>query len=122
MEFHCALSAGTLFPERTNKNVDLFIQKIITDKHFILHYFLQAGSYWVVLMDKYAADFALLIFGLCECVGLGWIYGVRRFINDIRTMVGDRIVEGPFFKWFPLNWCALTPAILSVSIRDSLNR
>lgn len=73
----------------------------------------QAGSYWVVLMDKYAADFALLIYGLCECVGLGWCYGIRRFINDIRTMIGSKWVDQLPFKWFPLNWCALTPAILS---------
>ncbi|WP_411025584.1 hypothetical protein, partial [Salmonella sp. s55004] len=65
------------------------------------------------LMDKYAADFALLIFGLSECIAIGWLYGAKRFINDIRTMVGDRIVENFFFKWWPLNWCALTPAVLS---------
>lgn len=65
-------------------------------------------------MDKYAADFALLIFGLCECIALGWVYGVKKFVNDIRTMVGNRIVDHPLFKWWLVNWCALTPAVLSV--------
>ncbi|XP_022100179.1 sodium- and chloride-dependent glycine transporter 1-like isoform X2 [Acanthaster planci] len=73
----------------------------------------QAGNYWVILMDKYAADFALLIFGLCECIGLGWLYGVRRFFNDIRCMISDRLVDFPLFKWWGVQWCALTPAILS---------
>ncbi|XP_072023951.1 LOW QUALITY PROTEIN: sodium- and chloride-dependent neutral and basic amino acid transporter B(0+)-like [Amphiura filiformis] len=73
----------------------------------------QAGSYWVVLMDKYAADFALLIFAFMECIGIGWIYGAKRFTNDIRTMVGDRIVDSVLFKWWSLNWCFLTPAVLS---------
>ncbi|XP_033636428.1 sodium- and chloride-dependent glycine transporter 1-like isoform X1 [Asterias rubens] len=73
----------------------------------------QAGNYWVILMDKYAADFALLIFGLCECIGMGWFYGVRRFFNDIRTMISDRLVDNVFFKWWGVLWCALTPAILS---------
>ena len=67
-------------------------------------------------MDKYAADFALLIFGLCECIGLGWLYGVRRFFNDIRCMICDRLVDCPLFKWWGMQWCALTPAILSVSV------
>ncbi|XP_071837650.1 sodium- and chloride-dependent glycine transporter 1-like isoform X2 [Apostichopus japonicus] len=80
----------------------------------------QAGNYWVILMDKYAADFALLIFGLCECIALGWLYGYKRFTNDIRTMVGDRIVDNVFFKWWPLNWCALTPAVLSFVLLFSL--
>lgn len=73
----------------------------------------QAGNYWVILMDKYAADFALLIFGLCECIALGWVYGVKKFVNDIRTMIGSRIVDHPVFKWWLVNWCALTPAVLS---------
>lgn len=72
----------------------------------------QAGGYWVILMDKYAADFALLIFGLCECIGIGWIYGARRFINDIRTMLGDRIVDHPLFNFWPLCWCCITPGVL----------
>ncbi|XP_071495211.1 sodium- and chloride-dependent glycine transporter 1-like [Diadema antillarum] len=73
----------------------------------------QAGNYWVILMDKYAADFALLIFGMSECIGMGWIYGVKTFTNDIRSMLGDRIVDHPLFNWWKLNWCFLTPAVLS---------
>ncbi|XP_041476056.1 sodium- and chloride-dependent glycine transporter 1-like [Lytechinus variegatus] len=72
----------------------------------------QAGGYWVILMDKYAADFALLIFGLCECIGIGWIYGARRFMNDIRTMLGDKIVDHPLFNFWPLTWCCITPGVL----------
>ncbi|XP_072173164.1 sodium- and chloride-dependent glycine transporter 1-like [Diadema setosum] len=72
----------------------------------------QAGGYWVILMDKYAADFALLIFGLCECIGLGWIYGVKRFTNDIRSMLGDRIVDNVLFNFWPLTWCCITPGVL----------
>lgn len=69
-------------------------------------------------MDKYAADFALLIFGMSECIGLGWIYGVKNFTNDIRSMLGDRIVDNPLFNWWKLNWCFLTPAVLSVSVNN----
>ncbi|XP_033124324.1 sodium- and chloride-dependent glycine transporter 2-like [Anneissia japonica] len=73
----------------------------------------RGGNFWVILMDKYAADFALLIYGLCECIGLGWLYGAKRFINDIRSMIGNRLVDTRLFMWWPINWCALTPAVLS---------
>ena len=76
---------------------------------------IQAGPYWVELMDSYGASFSLLIYGLCECIAISWFYGVKRFINDIRTMVGDSYVDFPSFFWWPLNWCAITPALLSVS-------
>ncbi|XP_022099145.1 sodium- and chloride-dependent glycine transporter 1-like [Acanthaster planci] len=72
-----------------------------------------AGPYWVSLMDSYGAGFALLIYGLCECVAISWLYGIKRFKNDIRTMIGDGWVDFPLFIWWPLNWCCITPALLS---------
>jgi solute carrier family 6 amino acid transporter-like protein 5/7/9/14 len=72
-----------------------------------------AGPYWVSLMDSYGAGFALLIYGLCECVAISWLYGIKRFKNDIRTMIGDGWVDFPTFLWWPLNWCCITPALLS---------
>ncbi|XP_071802428.1 sodium- and chloride-dependent glycine transporter 1-like [Asterias amurensis] len=71
-----------------------------------------AGPYWVSLMDSYGAGFALLIYGLCECIAISWFYGVKRFKNDIRTMIGDGWVDFPLFVWWPLNWCVFTPALL----------
>ncbi|XP_022099144.1 sodium- and chloride-dependent glycine transporter 1-like [Acanthaster planci] len=73
----------------------------------------RAGPYWVELMDSYGASFSLLIYGLCECIAISWLYGIKRFKNDIRTMIGDSWVDFPTFVWWPLNWCAITPALLS---------
>ncbi|XP_072017386.1 sodium- and chloride-dependent neutral and basic amino acid transporter B(0+)-like [Amphiura filiformis] len=84
----------------------------------IIGYFLgftcitEAGPYWVSLIDSYAASFALLLFGICETIGLAWFYGVKRFTNDIRTMIGDGYVDFFLFKWWPLLWTAVTPAVL----------
>jgi solute carrier family 6 amino acid transporter-like protein 5/7/9/14 len=72
-----------------------------------------AGYYWVDLMDSYGAGFALLIYGLCECVAISWFYGAKRFKNDIRTMIGDGWVDFIGFAWWPLNWCCITPALLT---------
>ncbi|XP_038045589.1 sodium- and chloride-dependent glycine transporter 1-like [Patiria miniata] len=73
----------------------------------------RAGPYWVSLMDSYGAGFALLIYGLCECIAMSWFYGVKRFKNDIRTMIGSGWVDFPLFLWWPINWCCITPALLS---------
>ncbi|XP_071820221.1 sodium- and chloride-dependent neutral and basic amino acid transporter B(0+)-like isoform X1 [Apostichopus japonicus] len=73
----------------------------------------RAGIYWVNLMDSYGASFALLIFAICECASISWIYGGKRFINDIRTMIGSQWVDFPLFYWWPINWCIITPALLS---------
>ncbi|XP_071477252.1 sodium- and chloride-dependent neutral and basic amino acid transporter B(0+)-like [Diadema antillarum] len=72
----------------------------------------EAGPYWVSLMDSYGAGFALVMFGICETAGLSWLYGVRRFCNDIRTMIGDGIVDFPLFYWWPFMWSVITPALL----------
>ncbi|XP_071954114.1 sodium- and chloride-dependent neutral and basic amino acid transporter B(0+)-like isoform X2 [Antedon mediterranea] len=75
----------------------------------------QAGNYWVALIDSYVAN-PILLYGLGECIGIAWLYGYKRFVNDIRTMVGDRIVDSPLFYWWPLNWLAITPVILSAVV------
>ncbi|XP_033127167.1 sodium- and chloride-dependent neutral and basic amino acid transporter B(0+)-like [Anneissia japonica] len=76
----------------------------------------EAGPYWVSMMDSYGASFALLMFALCESIAISWIYGLKRFMNDIRTMVGNKIVDHPLFIWWGINWCTITPALLAFII------
>lgn len=73
----------------------------------------EAGPYWADLLDLYGATFNLLLFAWFECVGLSWFYGIRRFQNDIRSMIGDGPVNFPVFYWWMLNWSAITPAVLT---------
>ena len=89
-----------------------FFLLLILKTLYFFHF--QAGPYWVSLIDSYAASFALLLFGICETIGLAWFYGIKRFTNDIRTMIGNGYVDFIGFKWWPLLWGALTPAILIV--------
>lgn len=72
----------------------------------------EAGPYWADLFDLYGASFSLLLFAFFECIGLSWFYGLKRFKNDIRSMVGDCWVDFPLFYWWLLNWVAITPAVL----------
>ncbi|XP_071947592.1 sodium- and chloride-dependent neutral and basic amino acid transporter B(0+)-like [Antedon mediterranea] len=73
-----------------------------------------AGIYWVNLLDFYSASFALLTFAMVECLVICWIYGVKRFRNDIRTMIGDSWVDFPLFNYWIAAWSVLTPLLLLV--------
>ncbi|XP_071947995.1 sodium- and chloride-dependent glycine transporter 2-like [Antedon mediterranea] len=73
----------------------------------------EAGPWWVSLLDSYGAGFVLVIFGLLECVAIGWIYGFKRFTSDIATMIGDKHVDTNIFKVWHLFWVIITPFMLA---------
>jgi len=65
------------------------------------------------LVDTYAGGWNVLVISLCECIAIGWVYGVRRFLNDIETMVGKKVcgfMPWVIWKWWwAFTWCILTP-------------
>lgn len=69
--------------------------------------------YWLQLMDKYAANWSVLIIAIIECILIAWLYGSERFLNDIQSMIG-RHSRGwvLFWSWM---WRLVTPATLMVS-------
>ncbi|PIK61899.1 putative sodium- and chloride-dependent glycine transporter 1 isoform X2, partial [Apostichopus japonicus] len=71
-----------------------------------------AGPYWANLVDQSAISLGVVCFALLEAVSIVWVYGVRRFKNDIRSMIGDKWVDHPTFWWWKLQWCFVTPTIL----------
>lgn len=69
-----------------------------------------AGSYIFQLMDSFAGNFPLLIIALSECLSISYIYGVRRFSDDIEMMTGSR----PSLYWL-LCWKYISPiAMISI--------
>lgn len=72
------------------------------------------GPYMLELMDTYSGGWNLLFISLCECISISYIYGVRRFLQDIECMIGNKICGCmPFWLtkyWWALNWCVITPA------------
>lgn len=70
--------------------------------------------YWLQLMDKYAANWSVLLIAICECVLISWVYGSDRFLNDIQGMIGKKSKYWVFFwTWM---WKLVTPAALLVCI------
>uniref|UniRef100_A0A8D2IIW5 Transporter n=1 Tax=Urocitellus parryii TaxID=9999 RepID=A0A8D2IIW5_UROPR len=67
----------------------------------------QAGIYWLLLMDNYAASFSLVIISCIMCVSIMYIYGHRNYFQDIQMMLG---FPPPLF--FQICWRFVSPAII----------
>ncbi|XP_022829643.1 sodium- and chloride-dependent glycine transporter 1-like isoform X2 [Spodoptera litura] len=69
-----------------------------------------SGMYWLQLMDKYAANWSVLIIAIGECILIAWIYGAEKFCGDIQRMIGRQTKLWVFF-WSAM-WRIITPAAL----------
>ncbi|EDS40164.1 sodium- and chloride-dependent neurotransmitter transporter [Culex quinquefasciatus] len=71
-----------------------------------------AGSYIFQLMDSFAGSYTLLIIAFFECIGVSYIYGIKRFADDIELMTGSR----PHLYWM-LCWKYISPiAMLTILV------
>ena len=69
--------------------------------------------YILQLMDNHCASFSALIIGLVEVTVIAWVYGVDRFMNDIKVMLGD----DPFPKcYWRSSWKYVSPGLIIVSL------
>jgi SNF family Na+-dependent transporter len=75
----------------------------------------QSGMYWLQLVDKYAANWSVLLIAIAECILISWVYGANRFLRDIQDMIGQKSWIWTFFwTWM---WKLITPATLLVHLR-----
>lgn len=70
----------------------------------------QAGIFWVDLIDHFCAGWGILIAAVLELVGVCWIYGGNRFIEDIEMMIGKK--HWLFWAWWRLCWFFISPCLL----------
>ncbi|XP_061706021.1 sodium- and chloride-dependent glycine transporter 1-like [Cydia pomonella] len=69
-----------------------------------------SGMYWLQLMDKYAANWSVLIIAIGECILISWVYGANKFCRDIQCMIGQQSRLWVIF-WSSM-WRWITPAVL----------
>ncbi|XP_063374943.1 sodium- and chloride-dependent glycine transporter 1-like [Cydia amplana] len=69
-----------------------------------------SGMYWLQLMDKYAANWSVLIIAISECILIAWIYGAQKFCRDIQCMIGEQTLMWVIF-WCSM-WTCITPSTL----------
>ncbi|XP_069136262.1 sodium-dependent serotonin transporter-like [Argopecten irradians] len=65
------------------------------------------GQFVINLLDRHAAPISLIFICFCEAIAVSWFYGVQRFSNDIKSMVGFE--PGIFWK---VCWVAICPISL----------
>ncbi|XP_072268151.1 sodium-dependent neutral amino acid transporter B(0)AT1 [Pyxicephalus adspersus] len=74
-----------------------------------LIFVLESGNYWLALFDGYAGSIPLLIIAFCEMVSVVYIYGIDRFNEDIKFMIGHK----PNIFW-QITWRVVSPLIMLV--------
>ncbi|XP_072853618.1 sodium- and chloride-dependent glycine transporter 1 [Pogona vitticeps] len=67
----------------------------------------QAGIYWLLLMDNYAASFSLVVISCIMCIAIMYVYGHRNYFKDIEMMLG---FPPPLF--FQICWRFISPVII----------
>ncbi|XP_052873507.1 sodium- and chloride-dependent glycine transporter 1-like [Anopheles cruzii] len=70
-----------------------------------------SGMYWFQLVDKYAANWSVLLIATSECILIGWIYGAEQFIHNIEQMLGKR--SAWFHRFWITIWKYVTPMTLA---------
>lgn len=102
-----------LFPGylRVGKRREWFIGGTCVVSFFIgLTMVTRGGIYVFQIFDYYAASgMCLLFLCFCECLVVGWIYGVDKFVDNIKEMIGYK----PFI-WFALCWKYFAPFLTGV--------
>ena len=81
------------------------------------------GMYILQLMDNHAGTFSALLTGLIEVLVVSWVYGVDRFLEDIRRMIGwskEGMLYSVHKNYWRITWKLVTPMLLIVILIASV--
>ncbi|KAJ8360663.1 hypothetical protein SKAU_G00171880 [Synaphobranchus kaupii] len=59
----------------------------------------RSGNYFVTMFDDYSAGLPLTIVVILENISVAWIYGTKRFMQDLEDMLGFRPYSFYFYMW-----------------------
>ncbi|KAG5282140.1 hypothetical protein AALO_G00052670 [Alosa alosa] len=59
----------------------------------------RSGNYFVTMFDDYSAGLPLTIVVILENISVAWIYGSKRFMQDLEDMLGFRPYSFYFYMW-----------------------
>ncbi|XP_077651812.1 sodium- and chloride-dependent transporter XTRP3 isoform X1 [Urocitellus parryii] len=68
---------------------------------------MEAGNYWFDIFNEYAATLSLLLIVLVETIALCYVYGLRRFENELQAMTGRAL------NWYwKAMWACVSPLLI----------
>uniref|UniRef100_A0A8D1UVR8 Transporter n=1 Tax=Sus scrofa TaxID=9823 RepID=A0A8D1UVR8_PIG len=73
----------------------------------------RSGNYFVTMFDDYSATLPLTLIVILENVAVAWIYGTKKFMQELTEMLGFRPYRFYFYMWkfvSPLCMAVLTTA------------
>ena len=53
-------------------------------------FLLPTGEYWVGMFDTFAGSMGLIIIAFFECIVICYVYGHKKFSDDLERMLGER--------------------------------
>lgn len=97
---------------------EIFIGIVCVCNFFIgLSMVSRGGMYVFQLFDYYSGSKIILFIAFFECIAIAWIYGVRRYYDNLEMMLGFRI--NPYMM---VSWTVLSPIFcLCVFIMSVVN-
>lgn len=78
----------------------------------------QGGMYVFQILDSYAVSgFSLLFLIFFECIAISWCFGIEKFCDGIKEMIGYYPL-----RWWKFTWVVSTPCICFVSFDSSFKK
>lgn len=101
------------WPILLRRRKEVFIAIVCVISYFVgLTCITQGGMYVFQILDSYAVSgFCLLFLIFFECISISWAYGIGRFYDGLKDMIGYYPLG-----WWKFCWCVTTPSICFVSI------
>ncbi|KAG5668178.1 hypothetical protein PVAND_016128 [Polypedilum vanderplanki] len=96
------------WPHLLRKRKELFIAVVCILSYFVgFTCITQGGMYMFQILDSYAVSgFCLLFLIFFECISISWCFGIQRFYDGIKDMIGYYPMG-----WWKFCWCVSTPFI-----------
>ncbi|MFT7799693.1 sodium-dependent neutral amino acid transporter B(0)AT2 [Arapaima gigas] len=76
-----------------------------------------SGNYFVAMFDDYSATLPLLIVVVLENIAVAWVYGIDKFFEDLKDMLGFSPYRFYYYMWKYITPCVLLALLAASAIQ-----